>query len=117
MHGAVPALALVLAVVSLVIACITMVGTRDIGIVTSFGRPVRHLDNGIHGKAPWEKVSSLDGAIQTDNYVGTKNCTDIRIGNESTACVDNSIRWRIKPEAGDTLFRDYHTCRTSKTAS
>lgn len=24
------------------------------------------------------------------------------------ACVDNTIRWRIKPAAGDTLFQDYH---------
>ena len=87
---------------------VTFVGTRDIGVVTSFGRPERHLDNGIHLKAPWERVSTLDGAIQTDNYTGTANCTDIRIGNESMACVDNTIRWRIKPTAGDTLFQDYH---------
>jgi regulator of protease activity HflC (stomatin/prohibitin superfamily) len=98
-----------LAIICFVFSCITTVGTRDIGIVTSFGRPVGHLDNGVHIKAPWQKVSTLDGAIQTDNHVGTGDCTDIRIGNESTACVDNSIRWRIKPDAGDTLFRDYHT--------
>lgn len=88
-----------LALAVLLASVVTFVGTRDIGVVTSFGRPERHLDNGIHLKAPWENVSTLDGAIQTDNYTGTEECTDIRIGNESMACVDNTIRWRIEPVA------------------
>lgn len=88
---------------------VTMVPTRDIGIVTSFGKPVGNLDNGIHLKLPWEKVQLLDGAIQTDSYLqkNEEGCTDIRIGNESTACVDNSIRWRIRLDAGETLYKDY----------
>lgn len=106
--GVVPIAVGGLALLVLLSTAVTFVGTRDIGVVTSFGRPERHLDNGIHLKAPWESVSTLDGAIQTDNYTGTSDCTDIRIGNESMACVDNTIRWRIKPEAGDTLFQDYH---------
>lgn len=116
LHGAFPLSAAVLALVMLLLSMFIMVGTRDIGIVTSFGRPVDHLDNGLHFKWPWEEVSTLDGAIQTDSYVSdgkdvnaNGSCTDIRIGNESTACVDNSIRWRIKPDAADTLFQDYHT--------
>ncbi|MCW2830857.1 MAG: hypothetical protein JWP31_1549 [Aeromicrobium sp.] len=101
--------ALALAVVCLVLSTFTVVPTRDIGIVTSFGKPVGNLDNGIHAKLPWEKVKTLDGAIQTDSYLekNSEGCTDIRIGNESTACVDNSIRWRIKIQAGETLYKDY----------
>ena len=96
-------------VLSLIFSVVTIVPTRDIGIVTSFGKPVGNLDNGIHLKLPWEKVKTLDGAIQTDSYLekNSEGCTDIRIGNESTACVDNSIRWRIKLEAGETLYQDY----------
>ncbi|WP_332643730.1 SPFH domain-containing protein [Aeromicrobium sp.] len=88
---------------------VTMVPTRDIGIKTSFGKPVGSLDNGIHLKLPWEKVHTLDGAIQTDSYLegGENGCTSIRIGNESTACVDNSVRWRIRLEAGEALYKDY----------
>jgi regulator of protease activity HflC (stomatin/prohibitin superfamily) len=101
--------ALALAVVTLILSMFTVVPTRDIGIVTSFGKPVGNLDNGIHAKLPWEKVRTLDGAIQTDSYLekNDNGCTDIRIGNESTACVDNSIRWRIKLDAGETLYKDY----------
>lgn len=99
-------------VVMLILSCITVVGTRRIGVVTSFGRPTGTLSNGIHGKLPWEKVPELDASIQTDSHVGIAKddkdrCTDIRIGNESTACVDNTIRWRIVLAEGDNLYRDY----------
>ncbi|QGG41893.1 SPFH domain-containing protein [Aeromicrobium yanjiei] len=101
--------AFALTALCLVLSTFTVVPTRDIGIVTSFGKPVGNLDNGIHAKLPWEKVKTLDGAIQTDSYLerNSDGCTEIRIGNESTACVDNSIRWRIKLEAGETLYQDY----------
>lgn len=98
---------LVIAALFFVFAITAIVPTREIGIVTSFGRPVDSLPNGLHFKAPWEKVHNLDGTIQTDSHTGTKHCTDIRIGNESTACVDNSIRWRIRLEAGQRLYQDY----------
>ncbi len=96
----------------LVLSSLTVVGTRRIGVVTEFGRPVDALSNGIHFKAPWQRVTELDGAIQTDSFTGNSEgdedpCTDIRIGNESTACVDNTIRWRIVEAEGDQLFRDY----------
>lgn len=99
-----------LAILLLVLSCLTVVGTRKIGVVTSFGRPVASLSNGIHFKLPWQRVSELDGAIQTDSHTGREGsnpCTDIRIGNASTACVDNTIRWRIVTTEADQLFRDY----------
>lgn len=103
-------------------ACIlTIVPTRQIGVVTSFGRPIDSYGNGIHLKEPWTKVKKLDGTIQTDSRTGSderptgsdgtdgepQSCTDIRIGNGSTACVDNSVRWRIKLDAGQRLYQDY----------
>lgn len=84
----------------------TMVGTKQVGVVTEFGRPVGNLNNGLHMKYPWQKVKELDGAIQTDNHFG-KNATKIRLGNQSTADVDNTVRWRIKRDKADQLFRDY----------
>ncbi len=95
-----------LTVVALVASMVTMVPTREIGVVTSFGRPVGTLPNGLHVKAPWHKVPKLDGAIQTDNFAGDR-AIDIRIGNGSTAGVDATIRWRIRIEAGTELYQDY----------
>ncbi len=101
-----------LTLVLLFLSSLTIVGTRRIGVVTEFGRPVDTVSNGIHFKAPWQKVPELDASIQTDSHAGNgegdeDRCTDIRIGNESTACVDNTIRWSLVETEGDQLFRDY----------
>lgn len=107
-------IALVLSLLVLVTGAssmMTIVTTKNVGVVTSFGKPVGTLDNGLHPKAPWQKVTELDGGIKTDNHVRTdadpNGCTTVRIAHQSTACVDNSIRWRIKQTAADVLFRDY----------
>ncbi|OGL32857.1 hypothetical protein A3F64_01060 [Candidatus Saccharibacteria bacterium RIFCSPHIGHO2_12_FULL_42_8] len=92
-----------LTVVVFLISIVAIVGTKKVGVVTSFNRPVGTLSNGLHLKAPWQKVHELDGAIQTDSH----NDTTIRLGNQSTATVRNSIRWRIKPGTADELYRDY----------
>lgn len=83
-------------------SCTTIVGTKKEGVVTSFGKPVGTMDNGIHFKAPWQSVHELDAAIQTDTDEYT-----VRLANGSIATVDASIRWRIVPDAADDLYRDY----------
>jgi hypothetical protein len=90
----------------------TVVSTKNVGIVTSFGRPVDSLSNGLHPIAPWEKVTELDAAIQTDNHYQDEkdtDCVQVRITRQAVACVDVSIRWRIKQESSDVLFKDYRT--------
>ncbi|MET0468649.1 MAG: SPFH domain-containing protein [Aeromicrobium sp.] len=99
-----------LGVVLLATSCVTQVTTKNVGVVTSFGRPVGALGNGLHLKAPWHKVTEFDAAVQTDSHKGkdtASTCTDIRIGNQSVACVDNSVRWRIVQDSADDLYRDY----------
>lgn len=102
-----------LAAVLLGLASTTIVGTRNIGIVTTFGKPTGTLSNGLHLIAPWQKVPELSGTIHTDSQVGgwrENRCdggTSVRLANGSTACVDNTIRWRLVPNAADDLFRDY----------
>ncbi|MEV6219863.1 SPFH domain-containing protein [Nocardia sp. NPDC051833] len=105
--------ATVIAVLLFAWSCVAVVSTRNVGIVTSFGKPVGTLSNGLHLKLPWQHVPELNGTIRTDNQVGgfqdgkCNGGTAVRLANNSTACVDNTIRWRIVPSAGDTLFRDY----------
>ncbi len=97
-------------VLCLLISSLTMVGTKQVGVVTTFNRPTGTMSNGLHLKAPWQKVTEMDGTIQTDNYVGggeSGKCLDIRIGNGSVACIDTTIRWRIIQEEADVLFQDY----------
>ena len=90
----------------LILGSTTIVSARNIGVVTTFGRPSGTLTNGLHMKAPWQSVTEMNGTIQIDNHTG-ENATTVRLGNNSTAFVDNSVRWRIQPAAADELFLDY----------
>jgi hypothetical protein len=40
----------------------------------------------------------MNGTTQIDNHTG-EAATTVRLGNNSTAFVDNSVRWRIQPAA------------------
>ncbi|UXE04266.1 band-7-like membrane protein [Gordonia phage BlueNGold] len=100
--------AVIILLIPLSFAMFTVVPTRNIGVTTTFGKPTGTLSNGLHLKAPWSKVTDLDGSIQIDTHTGDK-ATAVRLGNDSTAWVDNSIRWRILPDEADSLFLDYKT--------
>ena len=95
-----------LTILVLILGSTTIVSTRNIGVVTTFGRPGATLTNGLHLKAPWQSVTEMNGTIQIDNHTG-EAATTVRLGNNSTANVDNSVRWRIQPAAADELFLDY----------
>jgi regulator of protease activity HflC (stomatin/prohibitin superfamily) len=99
----------VLAVIWALSSCVTTVGTKDVGVVTSFGKPTgRDLPNGVHLKAPWQKVTEMDAAIQPDEFAG-KDCIEVRIGDSSTACADLTIRWHIVPDEAASLFQNYRS--------
>ncbi|WP_067708608.1 SPFH domain-containing protein [Nocardia yamanashiensis] len=104
----------------LAMSSLSIVSTRNVGIVTSFGKPVGTKENGLHAVWPWQQVPELDGTIQTNNQIGgfkDDRCSGgsaIRLANNSTACVDNTVRWRIHHAAADALFRDYHTIANIK---
>lgn len=97
-------IALGIAILFTVLSCFTVVSTKQVGVVTTFGAPQGTLSNGLHLKFPWQKVTELDAAIQTD--------TDeygVRLANQYRATVESTVRWRIVPDAADDLFRDYRT--------
>ncbi|MFV0494046.1 SPFH domain-containing protein [Mycobacterium sp.] len=93
--------------------CFTVVGTRQISILTTFGRPTGvSLNNGFHGKWPWQMTHQMDGAIQIDKYVKTGDHDErimVRLGNQSTALADVSIRWQLQQHAAPELFQQYKT--------
>jgi regulator of protease activity HflC (stomatin/prohibitin superfamily) len=98
-----------LAVLLFVSSCLTQVSTKEFGVTTAFGRPVGSLTNGLHVKAPWDKVTEIDAAIQTDSHVQGEpgSCLAVRIAHQIVACADVSIRWRIQDGAADALFQNY----------
>lgn len=110
---------LLIGVLFLIFGSFVMVGTQDVGVKTSFGHPDGKLSNGIHFKAPWDKVTRLDDAVQTDAYASNQNgstqegaqngCVNVRIARQATACVNVTVRWQIPEVNGDVdyLFRNF----------
>lgn len=94
----------VLAAVVLAISLTTMVPTQQVGIPITFGKPGTPIGNGLHLKAPWTDIALMDATVQIDNNLGEER-TEIRLKNQSTAYVQNSVRWRIKPEAAAELYK------------
>lgn len=99
-------------------ATIVAVPAKSIGVVTAGGKPVDQYDSGWHFKAPWEKVTRLDGTIQTNSAIGSEGDgpdsedydigdVRVRLGNESIANVRYTIRWRIKLDQAQTLYSEY----------
>jgi regulator of protease activity HflC (stomatin/prohibitin superfamily) len=90
----------------------TIVPTRDIGIVTTFGRPTGELSNGFHLIAPWQDVTAMDGAIQLQSFTGNSyddhgDAIQVRLANNSNAYVNLNVQWRIDAKAAPQLFLDY----------
>jgi len=110
--------AIVVGVIGLVFftfAALTVVGTRQIGIETKFGRPTgTTLTNGLHLKSPLTEVTEMDGAVQIDQHTG-QGRIKVRLGNSSTADADVSVRWQIKPDAAPELFVQYKTFDNVRT--
>lgn len=106
-----------LGVLCIVLSCLTQVGARNQGVVTSFGQIQGSLDSGLHFKAPWEKVTDMDATVQTDNFTGTDtdkssdrdslDCLNVRIADGSTACVSIVLRSQIAAGSADDLYPDF----------
>lgn len=106
-----------------ILTTFVVVSTRNVGIVTTFGRPVGTLSNGLHFTWPWQSVTEMDGSIQIDQH-RDDNATDgdnhgsalqVRLGNSSSAWADTSVRWEIKLDSADDLFLQYKTFDNVKT--
>lgn len=89
-------------------ASVYTVTTKNVGIVTTFGKPDGTRSNGIQPVWPWQKITEMDAAIQTDNYLEKeKDCLTLRMAHQATACWDTSVRWRLREKNADAVFQDY----------
>lgn len=95
-------------VVLLAMACTTIIQAKNVGVLTTFGKPTRSLNAGLHVKAPWQKVTELDGTKITNKYTGEERI-EVRIGDGTTAAVETAIRWSIVGEKADEIYADYRS--------
>lgn len=100
---------LALALLGVVVSCTTIIQAKNVGVITTFGKPSsRTLAAGIHLKTPWQKVTSLDGTIKTDEYAAG-GCIPVRIGDGSQSCVTMAHRWQIVPSRAGVIYANFRT--------
>lgn len=103
-----------LALVFAVFSSVNIVSTRNVGIVTSFGRPVSERGAGLAITWPWQQVHEMDAAIQLQSFEGSGfdqpgTAIKVRLGNNSSAYVESNLNWRIKENAAGRMFQDFRT--------
>lgn len=90
----------------------TVVGSKDVAVQTSFGKPVGTLDNGFHWVRPWSATESFSASRQTLKLSGGDDDNGdpivVRLANGTTAKVEVSAEWRLDDKADITqLYLDY----------
>src|SRR6201997_3174348 len=115
------AAAAVFGVLFTLVSAYDRVDTRNVGIITEFGKPVGVHGAGIVWHAPWRKVSELSEAIQLQAFESTSYddasagrgangnpaAINVRLANNSNAYVDENLNWRLREGAAPKLFQDY----------
>lgn len=108
------AVVFILGILCTLISSFNIVSTRNVGIITSFGRPVSERGAGVAWVAPWQRVTEMDAAIQLQSFQGNsyddpQSAVKVRLGNNSAAFVESNLNWRIKEDAAGKMFQDYRT--------
>lgn len=99
---------LLVSVFLLAMSCWVQVPTNQIGIFTSFGKPVDARPNGFQMKAPWQKVVKFDASRQYLKFNGKGNDKDadedgkefphiaVKMEREARADVNVVVAWQMK---------------------
>ncbi len=86
-----------MAAIFLAIACVHVVPTRNVGIVTSFGKPTgRTADVGINWTAPWQDIDDWDASRNTFNRLDDA-CLWVSVSG-GRACIPVQIEWSAREE-------------------
>lgn len=101
------AILLIIALAFTLLSCFAVVGTRNVGVETVFGKP-NGTNNGagLVFKAPWVSVNDVDATIHPEEYKGD-DCIYVKIADGGSACVSLAYRWRINPDGADSVYADY----------
>lgn len=88
---------LVVGVICSTIACMSVVPTRNVGIVTTWGKPTgRTTGAGLQWTAPWSDVDDWDASGQTYAHLG-EQCVWVTVKGPRSVCVPVQIEWSALP--------------------
>lgn len=112
---AVPVFAGLLGLVFIILSCTTMVEAKQVGVLTTFGKPSdQTLSSGLHFKAPWQKVTEIDATIQTDEYHGD-SCITVVLADKNTACISATNRWAVSKDNANSVYADFRSDDPTKS--
>lgn len=108
-------LPLALFFIALFAATFTTVEAKQVGVVTSMGKPLEQtLDSGPHLVAPWQKVTEIDATTQTDEYHGEK-CIVVTLADKNTACISATNRWSVNDKNANDVYAEYRSDDPTKS--
>lgn len=89
------------------IASVSQVPTRNVGIVTEFSKPTgRTTGAGIQWHAPWQSIDDWDASSQTYAHLGDR-CVWVAIAAQRKACIPVQIEWSSKAEQAPENWATY----------
>lgn len=98
---------LVLGVVAGIVSSVSKVPTKNVGIVTSFGKPTGETTGaGLAWHKPNEKVDDWDASRNTFDRMGTDRCLWVSIVG-GKACISVQIEWSAKAENAPVDWASY----------
>lgn len=92
-------LGLVVGLVIYVIASISSVPARTVGIVTEFGKAVGTVDSGFHWLSPWSEVTEFPTSNQTldlDASDGGDKVVQVKFAGGGSGYVNVNIVWQVE---------------------
>jgi regulator of protease activity HflC (stomatin/prohibitin superfamily) len=107
------------AVLTLFFSMYRSVPPRSVGIEVQLGKVQGTLQSGPHMVKPWTKVINFPSTIETTKLQGQGTagdedgpCATVRLGNQTTGCVNVSAQWQVDVndrEGVDKLYAQYRS--------
>jgi regulator of protease activity HflC (stomatin/prohibitin superfamily) len=90
-----------------IVASLSTVPTRNVGIVTEFSKPTgRTTGAGLKWHAPWQSIDDWDASGQTYAHLGD-GCVWVTIAAQRRACVPVQIEWSARAERAPENWAAY----------
>lgn len=99
--------AAVIGALFLTIASYNKVPTRNVGIVTQFGKQTgKTTGAGLHWTKPWQNIEDWDASGQVYDRLGDR-CLWVSISAQRRACIAVQVEWSANPESAPELWAQY----------
>jgi len=101
------------------VSTVRVVPPRSVGIEITLGKVTDAYNSGLHVTLPWAKVENYPATIQTTKLQGQGTardedgpCVTVRLGNQTTACVNVTAQWVVNTQDTEAVKKLYTQWRS-----